>query len=94
LDEFQPVAEPAAANLGVRLFVPPRASEGDLLTPEERQFWRDGIYDQIREVMSLRGSLSIERTCELARVSRAKFKSSDETFDESHRTAESIIEVH
>ena len=22
-------------------------------TPEERRFWRDGIYDQIREVMSI-----------------------------------------
>jgi putative transposase len=34
---------------------------------------RDGIYDQIREVMPLQGSLSIERMCELARVSRASF---------------------
>ncbi len=42
-------------------------------TPEERRFWRDGIYDQIREVMSLQGSLSIERMCELARVIRAGF---------------------
>jgi hypothetical protein len=30
-------------------------------------------YDQIREVMSLQGSLSIERMCELVRVSRASF---------------------
>src|SRR4029077_14520558 len=42
-------------------------------TPEERRFWRDGIYDQIREVMPLQGNLSIERMCELARVSRASF---------------------
>ena len=32
-------------------------------TPEERRFWRDGIYEQIREVMPLRGSLGIERMC-------------------------------
>jgi putative transposase len=42
-------------------------------TPEERRLWRDGIYDQIREVMPLQGNLSIERMCELARVSRASF---------------------
>jgi len=42
-------------------------------TSEERRFWRDGIYDQIREVMPLQGNLSIERICELARVSRASF---------------------
>jgi hypothetical protein len=41
--------------------------------PEERRLWRDGIYDQIREVMPLQGNLSIERMCELARVSRASF---------------------
>ena len=28
-----------------------------------RQLWRDGIYDQIREVMPMQGSLSIERMC-------------------------------
>src|SRR5439155_26516253 len=32
-----------------------------------------GIYDQIREVMSLQGNLSIERMCQLAQVSRAGF---------------------
>jgi hypothetical protein len=42
-------------------------------TPEERRVWRDGIYDQIRDVMPLQGGLSIERMCELARVSRASF---------------------
>jgi hypothetical protein len=48
-------------------------SEGS--TPEERRLWRDGIYDQIREVMPLQGqgNLSIERMCELTRVSRASF---------------------
>ena len=35
--------------------------------------WREGIYDQIPEVMSLQGSLSIERMCQLAQVSRAGF---------------------
>ena len=33
----------------------------------------EGIYDQIREVMPMQGSLSIERMCQLARVSRAGF---------------------
>src|SRR5208282_2970649 len=35
--------------------------------------WRDGIYDQIRELMSMQGKLSIERMCQLAGVSRAGF---------------------
>jgi hypothetical protein len=34
---------------------------------------RDGIYDAIQEVMSLPGSLRIERMCQLAPVSRAGF---------------------
>ncbi|HKD04546.1 MAG TPA: IS3 family transposase [Bryobacteraceae bacterium] len=34
---------------------------------------RDGIYDQIRELMSMQGSLSIERMSQLAGVSRAGF---------------------
>jgi len=38
-----------------------------------QELWRDGIYDQIREVMPMQGSLSIERMCQLARVSRAGF---------------------
>ena len=41
--------------------------------PEQQGLWRDGIYDQIREVMPMQGSLSIERMCLLARVSRAGF---------------------
>ena len=49
----------------------PAKSRGS--TPEEQRKWRDGIYEQIREVMSMTGSLSIERMCELARVSRASF---------------------
>jgi hypothetical protein len=42
-------------------------------TPAEQQVWREGIYDQIREVVPLQGGLSIERMCQLARVSRAGF---------------------
>src|SRR5260370_228411 len=42
-------------------------------TPGERGDWRAGIYEQIREVMSLKGSLSVERMCQLAPVSRAGF---------------------
>ncbi len=42
-------------------------------TPAEQKLWRQDIYDQIREVMSLQGSLSVERMCQLAQVSRAGF---------------------
>jgi transposase-like protein len=42
-------------------------------TPEMRRNWRDGIYEQIREVIFLQGSLSIERMCQLASVSRRSF---------------------
>ncbi len=43
------------------------------LEAREQQAWRDGIYDQIRELMSEQGKLSIERMCQLAGVSRAGF---------------------
>jgi len=33
------------------------------LTPAEQQVWREGIYEQIREVMPLQGGLTIERIC-------------------------------
>src|SRR5215469_2325215 len=55
-------------------FRPPRClakSRGS--TPEARRNWRDGIYEQIREVMLLQGSLSIERMCQLVPVSRRSF---------------------
>src|SRR5262249_6793219 len=42
-------------------------------TPAERRLWREGIYAHIRDVMSGEGSLSIERMCQLAPVSRAGF---------------------
>ena len=42
-------------------------------TPAEQQLWREDIYDQVREVMSRQGSLSIERMCQLIAVSRAGF---------------------
>src|SRR5215470_16269040 len=42
-------------------------------TPEERRNWRDGIFEQIREVMLLQGSLTIERMCHLVQVSRRSF---------------------
>jgi putative transposase len=41
--------------------------------PGQRRLWRDGIYDQIREVMPMQGGLSVEQMCELARVSCAGF---------------------
>src|SRR5437879_1501364 len=42
-------------------------------TPEDRRNWRDGIFEQIREVILLQGGLSIERMCQLAPVSRRGF---------------------
>src|SRR6267143_1228306 len=42
-------------------------------TPGQQRLWRNGIYDQIREVMSLQGSLSIERMCQMVPVSRRSF---------------------
>jgi putative transposase len=39
----------------------------------ERKLWREGIYDQIRDVVSMQGSLGIEQMCQLAPVSRAGF---------------------
>jgi hypothetical protein len=42
----------------------------DFVTVEEVT---SGVYDQIRELMPLQGGLTIERMCELARVSRASF---------------------
>src|SRR3981081_2890278 len=42
-------------------------------TPGQQRLWRNGIYDQIREVMSLQGSLSIERMCQMVPVSRRGF---------------------
>jgi len=42
-------------------------------TPAQQRLWRNGIYDQIREVMSLQGSLSIERMCQMVLVSRRGF---------------------
>ncbi len=56
-------------------------------TPEERRNWRDDIYDQIRKLMSLQGSLSIERMCELTRLSRASFYRS---FREQHPVEEEM----
>jgi hypothetical protein len=48
-------------------------------TPAEMKLWREGIYDQIREMMSMQGSLRIERMCQLAQVSRAGFYRHDLT---------------
>ena len=50
-------------------------------TPAQQQSWRDGIYDQIRELRPLQGSLSIERMCWLAGVSRAGFYRSLEQYE-------------
>jgi hypothetical protein len=42
-------------------------------TPAEQQVWREGVHDQIRQVMPLQGGLTIERMCQLAQVGRAGF---------------------
>jgi len=41
--------------------------------PGEQRAGRDSIYDQIRGLMSLQGSMTVERMCELGPVSRAGF---------------------
>ena len=67
---------------------------------QSRRHWREGIYDQIREVMSLQGSLSIERMCQLAQVSRAGFYRSlqerlpDEEEMEVRSTIQQIVLEH
>src|SRR5207253_7063872 len=58
-------------------------------TPEQGRLWRDGIYEQIRELMPVQGSLSIERMCQLAPVSRAGFYRSLE----EHSGVEEDMEV-
>src|SRR6202008_747727 len=59
-------------NVGSRFFQRCLAkSRGS--TPEQYEAWGDGIYDQIRELMSMQGNLGIERMCQLAGVSRAGF---------------------
>src|SRR5215472_5947894 len=40
-------------------------------TPAEHKLWRDGIYEQVRAMMSMQGGLSVERMCYLTQVSRA-----------------------
>ena len=37
------------------------------------EIWREGVYAQIRELMPMQGSLSIERMCQIGQVSRASF---------------------
>ena len=69
----QPVAASAGGqNAGAGFFQRCLAkSRGS--TPEQRYDWREGIYDEIQELMPLQGSLSIERMCQMAGVSRAGF---------------------
>jgi hypothetical protein len=50
-----------------------RLAENRGSTPRERRVWRAGIYDHIRDVMSLQCGLDIERMCLLTGVSRAGF---------------------
>src|SRR5271154_1538722 len=42
-------------------------------TPAEHGQWRECIYSQIRRMMPMQGSLSVERMCRVAGVSRASF---------------------
>ena len=59
-------------NHGVRFFQRCLAkSRGS--TPETRRSWRDEIYEQIRQVMFLQGTLSIKRMCQVVLVSRRSF---------------------
>src|SRR5437879_5999845 len=63
-------------------------------TPEDRRNWRDGIFEQVREVMLLQGSLSIERMCQLVPVSRRSFYRSlkEQRPAEEETEARSIIQ--
>jgi len=45
--------------------------------PADRKLWRDGIYDQIREMMPMQGNLTIDRMCQLAQVSQGKPRRTD-----------------
>src|SRR5260370_36183037 len=54
-------------------FIQGRLAESQGSTPQDQRGWRDGIYDYVRDVMSLQGGLSIERMCQLAGVSKAGF---------------------
>ena len=55
-------------NVGTGFFQGRLADSQGSIPPEQRR-WRAGIYDYIRDVMSLQGSLPIERMCQLAGVS-------------------------
>jgi hypothetical protein len=54
-------------------FFQKRLAESQGSTPQEQRRWRAGIYDYVRDVVSLQGSLTIERMCQLAGVSKAGF---------------------
>jgi hypothetical protein len=42
-------------------------------TPEQRRLWRDGVFEEIRELMTVQGNLGVDRMCQLAQASRASF---------------------
>jgi hypothetical protein len=57
----------------------------------EEKVWRTGIYDRIRDVVSLQGSLGIERMCHSASLSRAGLigtAASDNDEEEMHVQSE------
>jgi len=68
-----PNATELAAELGIHRTQLYKWRDGPSQTPEQQRLWREGVYDRIRELMPMPGSLSIERMCGLARVSRAGF---------------------
>jgi hypothetical protein len=69
---FQPFEGPFL-DLKTRIDFRPPHRRSRVSTPEARRNWRDSIYEQIREVMLLQGSLSIERMCQLVPISRRSF---------------------
>jgi transposase len=52
------------------------------------QFWRQGIYDEIRARMPLQGGLSVERMCQLTGVSRYRAQGS---WSISKKTSQRLI---
>ena len=50
-----------------------RLAKGRGSTPEQRRLWRDGVFEEIRELMTVQGNLGVDRMCQLAQASRASF---------------------
>ena len=68
----KPTGKAAAGREAGRGFFQKCLAKSRGSTPDERRNCRDGIFEQIREVMLLQGSLSIERMCQMVPVQSQK----------------------